>query len=298
MIAAAMSVAAACSSPTDARAPAHHSRPPIDTATRPATTPSAVLVGSGDIASCATRGDEATAALLDRIRGTVFTLGDNAYGSGSSTQYAQCYAPSWGRHKRRTRPSPGNHDYFTSGAAGYFRYFGAAAGPAGVGYYSYDLKDWHIISLNSNADMRATSRQVAWLEADLAAHRKRCTLAYWHHPLFSSGSHGNDGRSRAVWQVLHREGVDVVLNGHDHDYERFAPQRPDGTADATRGIREFVAGLGGHSRYGFTTVRRNSQKRYNAGYGVLKLELFPASYRWSFVGVDGRVKDSGEGRCH
>ncbi|HEU4641600.1 MAG TPA: metallophosphoesterase [Gemmatimonadaceae bacterium] len=288
--------AVACSSPTESP-PVAHARPGTVSGAVAAPTP-AVLVGAGDIAGCASSGDEATARLLARYSGTVFTAGDNAYEAGSAADYANCYGPSWGRQKWRTRPAPGNHEYHTAGAAAYFAYFGAAAGRAGAGWYSYDLKDWHVVVLNSNVSMSATSPQVAWLKADLAAHRKRCTLVYWHHPLFSSGPHGSNAFVRPVWQVLYQMGVDVVVNGHDHDYERFAPQRPDGTWDPQRGIREFVVGLGGRSRYSFVTVRRNSQARYNARFGVIVLSLFPTSYHWAFLGTDALVKDSGVANCH
>jgi len=191
-----------------------------------------------------------TAALLDNIPGTVFTAGDNAYPNGSSSDYSQCYNPSWGRHKARTRPSPGNHDHNTSGAAGYFGYFGAQAGPSGLGYYSYDLGAWHIISLDSNIDMSAGSAQETWLRADLAASTKRCAIAYWHHPRFSSGTnHGSEPATQPLWQALYDFGAEIVISGHDHEYERFAPQTPNGSADPARGIREFVVGTGGAGLY-------------------------------------------------
>jgi hypothetical protein len=207
---------------------------------------SVVFVGAGDIASCSSSGDEATASVLDNIAGTVFTLGDNVYDNGTVAEYNNCYAPqtTWGRHKARTRPSPGNHDYYTAGAAGYYGYFGAAAGDPAKGYYSYDLGDWHIIALNSNIDHTTGSAQELWLRGDLAANTKSCTLAYWHHARFSSGlEHGNDLGVQPFWQALYDYNADVILSGHDHDYERFAPQTPTGVADATRGIREFSVGL-------------------------------------------------------
>jgi hypothetical protein len=259
-----------------------------------------VLVGAGDIASCGSNGDEATAALLDTIAGTVFTAGDNAYPSGTATEFARCYGPSWGRHKGRTRPSPGNHDYRTSGAAGYFEYFGARAGPAGRGYYSYDLGDWHLISLNSNISMSAGSPQERWLRADLAATTKSCVLAYWHHPRFSSSSaHGSETRTQPLWEALYDHGAEIVIAGHDHTYERFAPQTPDGRADPGRGIREFVVGTGGMSHYDFGTPLRNSEVRDNTSYGVLKLTLSRGSYTWAFVpAAGGSFTDSGSGTCH
>ncbi len=219
-----------------------------------------ILVGAGDIASCSSGGDEITAGLLDSIPGTVFTAGDNAYEDGTAGEFQDCYAPSWGRHRARTRPAPGNHDYHTSGAAPYYAYFGSLAGPGGRGYYSYDLGAWHIIALNSNGAAGEESEQAVWLLADLAANPSLCTLAYWHHPLFSSGDHGSISQMKAIWEILDGAGVDVVVNGHDHVYERFAPQDAEGVADPT-GIREFVIGTGGESLTPFRSVLANSAAR-------------------------------------
>jgi Big-like domain-containing protein/calcineurin-like phosphoesterase family protein len=261
---------------------------------------SAVLLAAGDIASCSSSGDEATATLLDGLAGTVATLGDNAYEDGTTVEFSNCYNPTWGRHKARTRPSPGNHDYHTSGAAGYYGYFGASAGPSGRGYYSYDLGDWHIISLNSNVSMSAGSAQEQWLRADLAANPKACTLAYWHHPRFSSGTnHGNFSGAQPIWQALYDLNADVVLSGHEHNYERFAPQTPTGAADAARGIREFVVGTGGASHYSGHSAIPNSQVFNGATFGVLKLALGATSYTWQFVPVAGQsFSDSGSAPCH
>ena len=260
----------------------------------------AVLVGAGDIADCDSRGDEETAALLDAIPGTVFTAGDNAYGDGTPEQFARCYAPSWGRHKARTRPSPGNHDYETEGAGAYYAYFGARAGPAGRGYYSYDLGGWHIVSLNSNVAMDAGSPQEQWLRADLAATTKRCTLAYWHHARFSSSSsHGSQKQTQPLWKALYDHAAEIVISGHDHTYERFALQTPDGVADPDRGIRQFVVGTGGASQYDFGPPLPNSEVRDNTSHGVLKLTLARGSYSWAFVpAAGGAFTDSGRGTCH
>ena len=264
------------------------------------TAPSAsvVLVGAGDIADCTT--GEPTAKLLDNIAGTVFTAGDNAYTNGTASEFATCYDPSWGRHKARTRPAPGNHDYGTSGATGYYNYFGALAGPAGLGYYSYDLGAWHIISLNSNVSMSAGSAQEVWLRADLAASTKTCTIAYWHHPRFSSGaSHGSSTMSAGAFQALYDAGADIVIVGHDHEYERFAPQTPGAAPDPVRGIREFVVGTGGAGLYSFATPLPNSEVRDNTSHGVLKLTLSDGSYTWQFIPVAGdSFTDSGSGTCH
>lgn len=261
-----------------------------------------VLVGAGDIAVCNGDGDEETARLLDQIPGLVFTLGDNAYPRGSAAEFANCYEPSWGRHKARTRPVPGNHDYATPGARGYYKYFGARAGNPKRGYYSYDLGAWHIIVLNSEIDTSAASKQVAWLRADLEAHPTRCTLAMWHKPLFSSGPHGDDGsgtKTYTLWEVLYAAGADVILNGHDHTYERFAPQDPRGRADPARGIREFVVGTGGAPPYPFQNIKPNSEARQTGHFGVLKLTLHADSYDWEFIPVTGALfQDRGSDRCH
>lgn len=271
--------------------------------TAPAADP--VIVAAGDIAGCATTGDEATAALLDDIPGTVATLGDNAYSRGTPEEFRKCYARSWGRHRARTRPSAGNHDYGTRGAEGYFRYFGRAAGDPRRGYYSYDLGAWHVIVLNSNSDCvaidcAAGSAQERWLRADLAAHPNVCTLAYWHHPRFSSAlNHGSDSTMTPFWNALYEYGADVVLNGHDHVYERFAPQTPAGIADSVRGIRQFTVGTGGRSHYSFIDLQTNSEAHDGTTFGVLKLTLHAHSYDWEFVPVEGgRFRDSGSGKCH
>jgi hypothetical protein len=259
---------------------------------------SRVLVGAGDIAGCTSSyRDEATASLLDGIAGTVFTLGDNAYPNGTSADFSQCYHPSWGRHRSRTRPAAGNHDYNSSGAAPYFAYFDARAGPAGRGYYSYNLGSWHVVVLNSERELTAQS---SWLRADLAANPRFCTLAYWHKPLFTSGTnHSPATFMRPLFTILYSAGAEIVLSGHNHHYERFSPQTPSGAADAARGIRQFVVGTGGAPLYGFGAPMRNSQVRYNKGHGVLKLTLADASYRWQFISVAGKsFTDAGTTSCH
>src|SRR5215212_8435220 len=267
--------------------------------------PDPVLVGAGDIASCQSSGDEATAKLLANMpSATVFTLGDNAYEDGTASEFANCYDPSWGRFKARTMPTVGNHEYQTFGASGYYNYFGAAAGAADKGYYSYDLGGWHVISLNSMCEnvggCGASSPMVTWLKADLAANPKACTAAYFHHPLFNSGSeHGNDPKMRPSWDALYAAGTEVVLNGHEHVYERFAPQTPGGSADASQGIREFVVGTGGKSHFPFGTIQPNSQVRNSDTNGVLKLTLHSGSYEWEFVPEKGKTfTDSGTDQCH
>ena len=242
-------------------------------------------------------GAQATAALLDGIAGTVFTLGDHAYQQGTAEDFRRCYEPTWGRHKARTRPTPGNHDYRTSGGRPYFEYFGAAAGSDQRGYYSFDLGDWHIISLNSSLQ-RNLSAQAKWLREDLAAHPVDCVLAYWHAPVYSSGPHTPDTAMREIWSILYRAGADVVLNGHDHIYERFAPQDDKGKPDAEHGIRAFIAGTGGGGVYKIGKVAPNSEVRDNTAYGVLKLTLAPGRYAWEFVPIPGaKFRDEGAASC-
>jgi acid phosphatase type 7 len=257
----------------------------------------------GDIASCDSSGDEATARLLDGLGGTVVTLGDNAYDSGTATEFANCFDPTWGRSKGRMRPAVGNHEYITAGASGYFGYSGAVAGDAKKGYYSYDLGTWHVIALNSNCSQvggcQAGSAQEQWLRADLAAHPNACTLAYWHHPRFSSGEHGNTTAVQPLWQALYDANADVMLAGHDHDYERFAPQSPTGAVDLARGLREFVVGTGGKSHYGIAAPIANSETHNDDTFGVLKLTLHPNSYDWTFIPEAGKsFTDAGSTTCH
>ncbi len=266
--------------------------------------PPRVFVGVGDIATCSSDNDEATAALIDNIAGTVFLIGDNVYPNGSDSEYTNCYHPTWGRHKARTKPSPGNHDYNTSGGTGYYDYFGASAGTSGQGYYSFDLGQWHVISLNSNISKTPSSPQMQWLRADLAAHPNACTLAYWHHPLYASvpgtGSGGNTQSSlRPFWDTLYAYGVDLVLNGHRHSYERIAPIKPDGTQDAAFGIRTIVAGTGGIGHISLTNIFPRSQVRNGDTYGVFKLYLYDDSYAWKFIPIAGKTfTDSGSTACH
>jgi hypothetical protein len=263
-----------------------------------------VIVAAGDIADCYGPGDEATARVIGKIGGTVLTLGDNVYGDGTPEEFADCYDPSWGRYKGRTNPSPGNHDYESRDAEGYFGYFGEAAGEPGKGYYSYDLGDWHIVALNSNCEFvggcLAGDPQGRWLKADLADNRPKCTLAYFHHPLFSSGKYRPGiPEVKPLWEILYAAGGDVVLNGHDHNYQRFAPQNPDGEANPERGIREFVVGTGGRSHYPIVAPIANSEIHNDDTYGILKLTLRPEGYDWQFVPVAGEsFADTGSAQCH
>ena len=255
---------------------------------------SVVLIGAGDISTCDNNNDEATAKLLDNISGTVFTAGDNAYPSGAYTQYTNCYHPTWGRHKSRTKPVPGNHEYNTSGAAGYFRYFSNTSS-----YYAYNLGDWRIYALNSQIDVSSTSAQVRWLKNDLAANPKRCVLAYWHKPRWSSGSHyGSNSRYQTLWKTLYDAHAEIVISGHEHNYERFKEMNSSGTASSP-GLREIVVGTGGASHYSFGSALSTSQIRNSSTYGVLKLTLNSTSYSWKFVPVAGKTfTDNGTTNCH
>ena len=257
--------------------------------------------GLGTSGSC--RQKAVSDLLLDANLAAVLTLGDNQYEDNAYAKYLQSFDPSWGRVKGLIRPGIGNHEYLTAGAAGYFQYFGAAAGDPAKGYYSYDVGTWHLIALNSNCSQvggcGAGSPQEQWLKTDLAAHPNACVLAYWHHPRWSSGQHGNNSSYGAFWQDLYNAGAELVLNGHDHDYERFAPQSPAGALDAARGIREFVVGTGGKNHYGFVSVQPNSEARNSDTYGVLQLTLRPNGYDWKFVPEAGKTfTDSGSGSCH
>jgi len=264
----------------------------------------AVLIGAGDIADCSDlAGAEATAKLLEANPGTVMALGDLAYPNGTPDDF-KCYHKTWGRVKDRTRPAVGNHEFHSTGASYYFQYFGSAAGDPKTGYYSYDLGAWHIVVLNSECQQvggcEAGSSQEKWLRADLAAHPVGCTLAYFHKPRFSSGlNHGNDPEVGAFWQALYDYNAELILNGHDHDYERFAPQDPGGNADPKRGIREFVVGTGGKNHREFGIRKSNSEVRNNRAFGVLKLTLKTTGYDWKFIPEAGKTfTDSGSGSCH
>ena len=264
---------------------------------------SAVLVGAGDIADCGSAGDAATAALVRSIGGTVFTLGDNAYEDGTAKQFNNCYGPTWGQFKGRTRPAIGNHEYQSKGAAAYWDYFGKAAGPRGKGWYSYDAGSWHVVVLNANCDKVGCARgseQERWLRADLAAHDSQCTLAYWHQARFESDKeHGNHAELGPFWDALYDDGAELVLSGHAHVYERFAPQTPSAKADPDHGIREIIVGTGGESHYRFGSPDPNSQVRNATTFGVLKLTLNPGSYDWQFIPQKGKsFHDSGHTACH
>jgi alkaline phosphatase len=264
---------------------------------------SVTLVGAGDIASCSVRTDGATAKLIEAIPDAiVFTAGDDVYQSGTKAQYEDCYGPTWGRFLSRTYPALGNHDIATGAGAPYFAYFGPRAGTPGEGWYSFAAGAWNVIVLNGNCTVVGCGRgspQLSWLRVDLATH-PGCTLAIWHQPRFTSGVHGSDPRLVPLWEALYSAGADIVVNGHDHDYERFAPQTPFGQADPIGGIREFVVGTGGRSLRPFRRAPvANSATRNAATFGVLKLVLSPGSYSWQFLGVPGTTfRDSGTAVCN
>lgn len=269
----------------------------------PASDRPAVVVGAGDIGTCDGDGDEATARLLDGIEGTVVTLGDTVDTDGSAEEIAACYGPTWGRHRDRTRPVPGNHDYETEGAGGYFGYFGAVAGEPRQGWYSYDLAGWHVVALNSNCarigGCGVDSAQGRWLAADLAGSSARCTLAYWHHPRFTAGQDGDTLAMAALWSMLHAAGAEIVLSGHNHAYERYAPLDAAGEVDTVRGIRQLVVGTGGNELHPILEPRANAEVSNDETHGVVTVTLHPDRYEWAFVPAVGeRFTDAGTGACH
>ncbi len=262
-----------------------------------------VLVGAGDIADCSSSGDSATAKLVESIGGTVFALGDNVYPDGTREEFEECYHPTWGRFRSRTRPAIGNHEYLSEGAEGYWDYFGSRAGPKDKGWYSYSAGSWRVIVLNTNCSQVACgkgSEQERWLRAELAQHDNECTLAYFHHARFSSSpSYASWPEVGVFWEALYKYGADLVLSGHAHNYERFAPQTPWGQADASHGIRQIVVGSGGAGFGPLASPRPNSQVRNNNTFGVVKLNLYSSSYKWEFIPQAGRsFRDSGYDECH
>lgn len=265
----------------------------------------AVLVGAGDIAECERHEDELTADLLERLPGTVFTLGDNAYPDGTSRDFETCYGPTWGRPsiKERTRPTVGDNEYDTPGASSYFEYFGAAAGEETGGYYAYDAGAWRVYVLNSECreagGCENGSPQEAWLLNDLAAEPRECVLAMWHEPLFTSSPSGGRSSMRNLWRVLHEAGAELVLSAHHHAYERFDPQTGGGIADTERGIVQIVAGTGGGDPEEFAAPAPNSVVRQSGVFGLLRLDLAPGSYSFEFITVGGpEFNDQGTGVCH
>lgn len=263
--------------------------PPLQTIT---------IYAAGDIGECG-YGALDTGKILDRLPGGyILALGDLAYMNGTAANFRDCYDPAWGRHIDRTRPVPGNHEYENQFRDGrdYFDYFGDLAGPRGLGYYAFNAGPWRIIALNSEIPHGAGSAQLSWLRTELSSNRTQCTLAYWHRPLFTSGPNLNQDDVKPFWSTLMEFGADVVLNGHDHIYEVFAPQDADGRANPN-GIREFIAGTGGAHLYTPGTPRPNSERRGSA-YGILVLTLTNGSYQWDFASVNNVFRDTGSGACH
>ena len=264
------------------------------------------LVGAGDIASCQQTNDSDTAAIVSSVlatdpQTTVFTVGDNVYPNGSAQYFADCYDPAWGGFKPATRPTPGNHEYLNNPGAGpYFAYFGDRAGVTGQGWYRYQAGTWRVYSLNSECTETSAcyAAQLAWLRADLAAEPHRCVMAMWHRPVFSTGSHGPSLRMSDFYQELYDAGAELVLAGHDHGYQRFAPADPSGTPDAA-GIRQIVVGTGGAGLYAWKTDSTLIEARDNTTYGVLRLDLTPGGYAWEFMPAgNGTFTDSGTTACH
>ena len=288
-------------SPTASAPPTAATPAPPPTASPDAPT---VLLAAGDIGRCDSTHDDATGALVASMNGVVATLGDTAYEDGTAQELADCFGGSWGAAKDRIRFAvTGNHDIHTDGGAPLQAYMGSAAARDGKTWFSEDLGTWHVVVLDGNCGLAggrcsSGSEQEQWLREDLAVSSARCTVALLHQPRFSSGQHGNDDGVRPLWDTLYAAGADLVLDGHDHDYERFAPQDPDGTADAARGIVEIVAGTGGAELRAFKEARPNSLVRINDTYGVLELTLLDGSWSSRFVGVDGAVHDQGSGTCH
>ncbi len=277
-----------------------------------------VLIGTGDIARCDSPGDEATAVLVDsvlradsaaKVHDEVFTVGDNAYPDGSAQNFAQCWGPSWGDSTKlimkNIRPSPGNHEHRTGGAAPYYEYFGSRAGSPKAGYYGYDIGAWRAIVLNSeivvNGAFSDAERmaQEAWLKTELSGHSQKCVVAYWHHPRFSSGWHGSDPRIGPIWRLLYAGGVDLIINGHDHEYERFLPQNPEGVVDSLKGMTQLIVGTGGGDLRGFSsTILPNSAARVEGHFGVVKVTLGAAEWRSAFLSTRGLIFDQTGGACH
>ena len=301
------------------RAPVRATPPPADAPPElVALSGASIMSGAGDIAACNSPWDEATAAIVDSVlkadsiasvEDAVFTLGDNAYPDGSARDFALCFTPSWGDSAKRIisriRPSPGNHEHETEEAAPYYKYFGDRAGSPRKGYYSYNLGEWHVVVLNSEIvvnqvfSAKEQADQEEWLREDLKGSSRKCTVAYFHHPRYSSGWHGGDTRLTGIWRVLYDGGVDLVLAGHDHNYERFQPLTPLGTVDTTRGIVQLLAGTGGGALRNLrNTIAPHSAFRLQGHFGVIKLTLGAEEWRSAFIDTNGTVWDPSGGKCH
>jgi hypothetical protein len=236
------------------------------------------------------------ANLVSSLAGELILAGDLAYFQGTAEQFRDCFDPFWGQFRSRWHPVPGNHEYESPGARPYFAYFGEAAGPAGRGYYSFTAGDWLILMLDSNISAAEGSAQYEFARGLLQAQRTPCTMAVWHHPLFSSGPGGPTRAMRDMWALLEMSRAEVVVNGNEHFYERFARQRWDGTEDPANGIRQFTVGTGGADLYNFGRVAPNSEERF-VRHGVARFTLRPAQLEWEFIAVDGTVLDRGLDTC-
>jgi hypothetical protein len=236
------------------------------------------------------------ANLVSSLAGELILAGDLAYFQGTAEQFRDCFDPFWGQFRSRWHPVPGNHEYESPGARPYFAYFGEAAGPAGRGYYSFTAGDWLILMLDSNISAAEGSAQYEFARGLLQAQRTPCTMAVWHHPLFSSGPGGPTRAMRDMWALLEMSRAEVVVNGNEHFYERFARQRWDGTEDPANGIRQFTVGTGGADLYNFGRVAPNSEERF-VRHGVARFTLRPAQLEWEFIAVDGTVLDQGLDTC-
>jgi hypothetical protein len=278
------------------------------TAEAPPSAKSISVIAAGDIAQCngllaRNKAWEGTARLVNALSTSapLLVLGDMAYENGTAAEFSECFAPSWGGFLARSYPTPGNHEYNTPGAAPYYDYYGARAGPERRGWYSVDLDGWHLISLNSNVDMSAGSAQYRWLQADLEANKATpCTLAFWHQPRFGSSlGHVVDPNQADVWKLLYQYRTELILNGDEHIYERFGPLDGDGNRDAVRGMRQFTVGTGGADPYSFALkADPNSERRIQGTYGVLTLNLLADRYEYAFVESSNQnALDLGSERC-
>lgn len=272
----------------------------------------AKVVAVGDIADCPQNQHFRTAKLVDEIRpDAVLALGDLAYLNASKSDFLDCYHPAWGKFRSITRATPGNHEFHSTSADPYFNYMRGASGEGPGGYHSFDVGAWHVVALNSSCDVFDTpskfmfggcgkdSPQARWLKEDLAKHPAKCTAAIWHHPVFNSGPHGEATHMHDLWKILEDAGADLVLTGHVHEYERFAPMVLPGVRDDKRGMRQFVVGTGGRGLTGFKgKPRAHSESIQATAHGVLELEFHESKYKWKYVPVDGDFRDSGEADCH
>lgn len=277
--------------PSGGPAPGPPSGPPFNP-----TGQTAIVLAVGDIGECNSAAVPLTARLVERNDGEVLLPGDLAYMHGSISDFQRCFEPWWGQFRHRWRPVPGNHEYETPGAAGYFQFFGPATGQGGRSYYSFRAGDWLVLMLNSNIPTARGTPQYEFVRGELIANRNPCTVAVWHHPLFTSGPNGPNPFMREMWALLYEHNADMIVAGHDHLYERFGKQDTEGRADP-RGIRQFIAGTGGARLYDFQRTAANSEARVKA-HGVLRLTLNPTSYAWSFLDTNGAVADAGADGCH